>query len=260
MKNTKKKYEHALFFRKTSYIISRVLKNSLKIMNPSEPKKVKVNIYRPSGLIEGWCVRQPTSRCVVLLPPHPSYGGTIANGILKIINDAFVDVGFNTLRINFRGVGLSQGEVNNRSFDLQDALEALDWLTHDNNDLSCLWIGGFGYGGKLAIQASMRKPGLSGMVSVSPQISPMDFNSLTPCPGGLVVVAEQDQFINIKSVSDEINNLSKKKGSSISMIEIPNANHMYENQLPQLYKVIYDYVLEQVMKAESRVKDHREFG
>ena len=237
-----------------------MLKNALKIMNPSEPKKIKVNIYRPSGLIEGWYVRQPTSRCVVLLPPHPTYGGTIANGILKIINDAFVDVGFNTLRINFRGVGLSQGEVNNRNFDLQDALEALEWLTYDNNDLTCLWIGGFGYGGKLAIQASMRKPGLSGTVSVSPQINPMDFNSLTPCPGGLVVVAGKDQFTNIATISEEINSLSKKKGSSMSIKEIENANHMYDNYLPQLYKIIYDYVLEQILKSETRGKDSREFG
>jgi alpha/beta superfamily hydrolase len=223
-------------------------------------KKSRVSIYRSNGIIEAWHVRQPTSRCAVLLPPHPMYGGTIANSILKIINDAFVECGFNTLRINFRGVGLSQGDLKTRQFDLQDTLEALDWIVADNVDPTALWVGGFGYGGYVAIHASMRKPGLSGFLAVSPQVNhPLDFNSLTPCPGGLIVTGGKDNLASTVSIYESVSSLSKKKGTNILIKEIEEADHMYKGCTQQLHKVMLDYMLQQFATAEP-LKGNREFG
>ncbi|WP_420093088.1 alpha/beta hydrolase, partial [Noviherbaspirillum denitrificans] len=51
-----------------------------------------------------------TPRGVALVAhPHPLYGGTMDNKVAQTLARAFVALGYATARMNFRGVGKSQG-------------------------------------------------------------------------------------------------------------------------------------------------------
>ena len=262
MKNILNRIKICLTLSVKHVLIKDMLKTSVSYTKDlSKIRKSKINIHRANGIIEGWYIQNNTSRCALLLPPHPSFGGTIANNILKTINDVFVDIGFNTLRINFRGVGLSHGDVNNRSFDLQDTLEALDWFIAEHPDPEVVYVGGFGYGASVAIHAGMRKPGLNGFVAVSPQIEQnLDFNSLTPCPGGLVITAGNDTSTDNKFVEEVISNLFRRKGATIVTKEIVEADHIYKNCLPKLYGLILEYMNQNFESVPTDPKVRHEFG
>lgn len=206
-------------------------------------KTTKTIIYKPDAVMEGWYTRNSSSMCALLLPPHPLLGGNIANTVLRLLNQSFSDAGFNTLRINFRGVGLSQGNINDRSFDLQDALEGLDWLSVRHSDPRILWVAGFGYGGYITINAAMRRPGVHGFISVTPYSDrEFDFNVLTPCPNGMIITGAADKIVECNSIQKIANELSNQKGCSITFRSIEGADHNYTDHRPQLYTEITNYL------------------
>ena len=52
---------------------------------------------------------------------------------------------FSVCRVNFRGVGKSDGEFDNGQGELADAAAALDWLERENFDNSQCWVSGFSF-------------------------------------------------------------------------------------------------------------------
>ena len=219
-------------------------------------KTSKYMLSKADALIEGWYTYGSTENYVLLLPPHPGLGGTVSNSILRLITEAFCDLGFAALRINFRGVGLSKGNPNDRSMDLHDALSSLDWLCNRNPDFKSLWVAGFGYGGHITINMAMRRPGVHGFLAVTPYADDSDFSVLTPCPNGMVIYGSGDQIILPNLVKRMANELASQKGCSIVTKEVKGADHNYTNHREVLKGEIVKYltaVLEQERKTISTV-------
>ena len=61
----------------------------------------------------------------------PLYGGTLHNKVVFHAMKALNSFGFPVLRFNFRGTGLSQGEHDHGSGEVDDVQAALDWLDHE---------------------------------------------------------------------------------------------------------------------------------
>ena len=87
------------------------------------------------------------------------------NKIVYNIYHAFKNIGFATLRFNFRGVGKSQGSYDNGVGELTDAAAALDWLQNENPTAQNTWIAGFSFGSWLALQLLMRRPEIAGFIA-----------------------------------------------------------------------------------------------
>ena len=65
----------------------------------------------PAGRIE-CAVDRPESeaRGVALIAhPHPLFGGTLDNKVVQTLARAFLELGYETWRPNFRGVGATEG-------------------------------------------------------------------------------------------------------------------------------------------------------
>ena len=71
----------------------------------------KLSIDGPAGKLE-IAVNEPdvARRGIALIAhPHPLYGGTLDNKVVQTLAKAFVALGYCALRLNFRGVGASDG-------------------------------------------------------------------------------------------------------------------------------------------------------
>ena len=190
-----------------------------------------------------------TSPVALVLQPHPQYGGTMNNKIVFELFESFLKNRFSVCRINFRGVGRSDGKFDNGQGELSDAAAALDWIERENIDHSQCWISGFSFGSLIAMQLLMRRPEINRFVSISPQPNVYDFSFLSPCPtSGLVVYGKNDELVPF----DYINSLNKKlttqKGIKVEFEQIEEANHFFSNKEKELSKVIGNYI-----KKESTI-------
>ena len=191
----------------------------------------------PEGRLEG---RYHHSKVVnapvaLMLHPHPQHGGTMNNKVVYALYHAFIKRGFSALRINFRGVGRSQGAYDRGEGELADAASALDWLQNFNEDAACCWIAGFSFGAWIGMQLLMRRPEIGGFISIAPPANTLDFSFLAPCPSsGLVLQGRLDEIVPEPSVAKLVEKLSTQKGIEIDYRVIEGSNHFFHNKLEEL--------------------------
>ena len=113
----------------------------------------EVFIPGPAGRLEAkyFKSKKNTSPIALILQPHPQYGGTMNNKVVVDAFHTFMDNNFSVCRVNFRGVGKSDGEFDNGQGELADAAATLDWLEKENFENSQCWISGFSFGSLIAI-------------------------------------------------------------------------------------------------------------
>ena len=201
----------------------------------------EIFINGSEGRIEGryFHSEQKGAPVVLVLHPHPLYGGTMNNKIVYRLYHSFVQQGFSVLRFNFRGVGKSQGKYDEGIGELSDAATALDWLQVQNPDAPTCWIAGFSFGAWIALQLLMRRPEIEGFVAVSPPANLYDFTFLTPCPAsGLITQGDKDEVVTEESVT----RLTTKLGNQAEYHLISGADHYYRGVEDELSSVINTYV------------------
>ncbi len=199
----------------------------------------------PEGRLEGRYQhgKGPNAPIALLLHPHPQHGGTMNNKVVYSLYQTFAQRGFSVLRFNFRGVGRSQGVFDRGEGELSDAASALDWLQTYNENASACWIAGFSFGAWIGMQLLMRRPEISGFISVAPPANLYDFSFLAPCPSsGLVVQGDADEIVPEASVKKLIDKLSNQRDIEIEYALIEEANHFFANQLGELSDAVHDYL------------------
>jgi uncharacterized protein len=197
---------------------------------------------------------------VLILHPHPLYGGTMNNKIVYRLYHIFAQNGFSVLRFNFRGVGKSQGKYDEGIGELTDAATALDWLQTQNPDASTCWISGFSFGAWIALQLLMRRPEIEGFVAVSPPANLYDFSFLSPCPAaGLITQGDKDDVVSEEAVSKLASRLSAQQGSQMEYKIVPGADHYYRGIEEQLGNVVNEYIVARMtdFKQKRKVRPDR---
>ena len=184
-----------------------------------------------------------TSPVALVLQPHPQYKGTMNNKIVYETFQSFLRNGFSVCRINFRGVGRSDGKFDNGQGELSDAAAALDWLERENMDHSQCWISGFSFGSLIAMQLLMRRPEINRFIAISVQPNVYDFSFLSPCPtSGLIVYGKNDELVSF----DYVNSLNKRlfiqRGIKVEFQEIEGANHFFSKKEKELSIVLDKYI------------------
>ncbi len=205
----------------------------------------EVNISGPSGRLEGRFHPQKDEDApvAIILHPHPKFGGTMNNKVVYNLHYCFFDLGFTCLRFNFRGVGKSEGEFDDGLGELADAASALDFLQANTPNSNACWVIGFSFGSWIGMQLLMRRPEISGFISVSPPANTYDFSFLAPCPSsGLIINGSMDRLVppsDIKSLSDR---LKLQKGIKVAHKEIEGADHFFTNFEGEMIKAVNEYL------------------
>jgi alpha/beta superfamily hydrolase len=195
----------------------------------------------PEGRLEGRYHPQKVKDApiAIILHPHPQFGGTMNNRVVYNLHYAFHEMGFTVLRFNFRGVGRSQGEYDQGVGELSDAASALDYLQSMNPNAKHCWVAGFSFGAWIGMQLLMRRPEITGFITVAPPANMYDFSFLAPCPSsGLIINGTNDRFAKPQDTRILVDKLHEQKGITITHHEMEGAGHFFED--PYMEPMIED--------------------
>jgi hypothetical protein len=113
---------------------------------------------------------------------------------------------------------------------------------YNQNSREC-WVAGFSFGAWIGMQLLMRRPEISGFISVAPPANQYDFSFLAPCPSsGLVVSGDQDDIVPAESVVKLVEKLNLQKFITVQHDILAGSNHFFQGRLESLEKNIDDYL------------------
>lgn len=199
----------------------------------------------PAGRIEGKYKQSNNEKAPIalVLHPHPVHGGTMNNKVVYNLYKTLAENEFTVLRINFRGVGRSQGKYDEGIGEMMDAATALDWLQQNNPLASHHLIAGFSFGAWIAMQLIMRRPEITNYIAISPPVEKYDFSFLSPCPiPGLILQGDMDSVVSEEAVHQMAQKLSKQKGVSSEYRMVQGADHFFREKIDNLNNEIDDYL------------------
>jgi alpha/beta superfamily hydrolase len=173
----------------------------------------------PAGRIE-CAVDQPegSARGIALIAhPHPLFGGTLDNKVVQTLARAFVELGYETWRPNFRGVGATEGVHDEGRGEFDDLHAVLKQIQADKFVLA-----GFSFGASLAARLAERaKP--EWLVLVGVGITRL---AAPPVPEGtLVIHGENDDTVPLAAV------LEWARPQELPVVVVPGADHFFHRKL-----------------------------
>jgi len=179
--------------------------------------------------------------CAVVCHPHPVHGGTMLNKVVHTLARAFVTKQMTSLRFNFRGVGLSEGDFDQGEGELADALAAIAWIRNRCPGVP-LWLAGFSFGGAIAMHAALQSSP-SGLVTIAPAVYRFA-NKMTAqpdCPW-LIVQGDKDELVDIDETIEYLNGL--QPGPRLAVF--PDGEHFFHGRLVELRNTIEKFIAENV--------------
>jgi alpha/beta superfamily hydrolase len=173
----------------------------------------------PAGRIE-CAVDSPegVARGVALIAhPHPLFGGTLDNKVVQTLARAFVELGYETWRPNFRGVGETEGVHDEGRGELEDLEVVLGKIKTEKFVLA-----GFSFGASLAAKlAERQKPEWLVLVGVG-------ITRIMAPPvaeGTLVIHGELDDTVPLAAV------MEWARPQELPVVVVPGADHFFHRKL-----------------------------
>jgi alpha/beta superfamily hydrolase len=217
----------------------------------------EVIINGPAGRIEGRYHQSadPKSPVALVLHPHPLHGGTMNNKITYSLYKAFANNNFSVLRINFRGVGKSQGKFDNGAGELLDATVVMNWLHDQNMEATEYWIAGFSFGAWIALQTVMRRPELENYILVAPPATKYDFNFIVPCSSAsLIVQGSKDEITKEADSAKLAEKLAARDGVEVNYQVISGADHFFKGRMEEFDSTVSNYIKNRLLVDSTKIR------
>ncbi len=166
----------------------------------------------------------------VICHPHPQHGGTMDNKVVQTMARALLQLGWRTVRFNYRGVGASQGAWDEGRGEVDDALAVIE---ASRDPLVPFMLGGFSFGAFVAAQAAkllptQDKPERLVLVGPSTQRQRM-----ADVPSGSIVIhGESDEVVPLSATLDWA------RPQHLPVIVFPGVGHFFHGQLALLKTVL----------------------
>jgi alpha/beta superfamily hydrolase len=172
------------------------------------------------------------NRAVALIAhPHPLHGGTLDNKVVQTLAKAFLSAGYAALRLNFRGVGESEGTFDDGRGEVED-FAALATYAQQRFPAAEIALAGFSFGGYVAAALAQRM-GVRKLVLIAPAVG--RFPVAPVAPNSLVVHGEEDDVVLFKDVLDWA------RPQNLPIVTFPGTGHFFHGVLVPLQKIVYDY-------------------
>ncbi len=180
----------------------------------------------PAGRIE--CavdVPEAAARGAALIAhPHPLFGGTLDNKVVQTLARAFVELGYEAWRPNFRGVGQSEGRYDEGRGEVDDLHAVYSALRH-----SSVALAGFSFGASMQARLSQRVK-FERMALVAPAVA--NFDTPAVRADTLVIHGELDETVPLAAVLDWA------RAQELPIVVVPGAEHFFHRRLPILRSIV----------------------
>ena len=172
----------------------------------------------------------PTPRGIGLIGhPHPLYGGTMDNKVVHTLARAFLAIGYVAVRMNFRGVGASEGVHDDGHGETDDMAQLHGHLQAQYPGLPVA-LAGFSFG--TFVQAQLQK-------HLEATGNPAERLVLVGCAAGkwpmptvpantILIHGEVDDTIPLAAVLDWA------RPQDLPVIVIPGADHFFHRKLQHI--------------------------
>lgn len=170
----------------------------------------------------------------VICHPHPLFGGTLTNKVVHTLARACQDLGAETLRFNFRGVGASAGIHDNGIGEVEDAL-AVVGVARERNPRAALWLAGFSFGGMVAFLAAQRCAP-QWLVTVAPALrrfAAAETRSAPPCPW-LIVQGDADELVPVEETAAWAATMTPRPTLRV----LPGCEHFFHGRCGELRDLV----------------------
>ena len=161
------------------------------------------------------------------------------NNVVFAARDTFLELGFGTLRFNFRGVGGSEGSFDDGRGEALDILGAVKFVKNDHNTKK-VCVAAYSFGSRVFLGAIGRGLEIDEAILISPPVSFMDFSPFNlPKVPTRIVVGEYDEFCH-KADLDKWLSDQEEKGNEAKLTVLPNVDHFYGGAEGALREAIRD--------------------
>ena len=193
----------------------------------------RLSVAGPAGALE-CAIDTPAGGNVrgvaVICHPHPQHGGTMDNKVAATLARALVQLGYRSVRFNFRGVGASEGAWDEGRGEVDDALAVVAAQREPGRPLV---LAGFSFGGYVAATAAARLSGddrAERLILVGPSTQK---HHLPPVPDDtLVVHGEHDDVVPLASTLDWA------RPQSLPITVVPGGGHFFHGQINLLKHIV----------------------
>ena len=166
----------------------------------------------------------PMQGHALIAHPHPLFGGTLDNKVVQTLARAFVDLGYEAWRPNFRGVGATEGAHDEGRGELEDLHAIVAHLAPER-----LILGGFSFGASLQARLAERvKP--QWLVLVAIGITRLEAPKVPD--GTLVIHGENDDTVPLAAV------LEWARPQDLPVVVVPGADHFFHRKLHILRRLV----------------------
>ena len=172
----------------------------------------------------------------VVCHPHPMYGGSMFNNVVDAILSAMWQLGYATLRFNFRGVGASEGEHDSGPGEADDAAAAMAYLfSQPGVRKDGAVMAGYSFGAMVAVAAGYEHADVARIVAVALPLS----MTQPRAPDGaskpmLLVSGDRDSYSPVAALTT----LQEKIGKTAQLEVIKGADHFFGGHEEELSRVI----------------------
>lgn len=187
-----------------------------------------VDIPVAHGRLEAlWWKVEGAKAAAVVCHPHPLHGGTMHNHVTYRVAQTFRDHGVSVLRFNFRGVGRSTGKHDAGVGEIDDARAALDWVAAEAPGLP-LWIGGFSFGCRTAVQLALKDARIQKVFAVGLAVDVFDLSFVAGLKQPTAFVhSDRDEYGKLENIEALVAKVQAKK----KLFVVPDADHLCNGRL-----------------------------
>lgn len=167
--------------------------------------------------------------CLVLIcHPNPQQGGTMDNKVVTTVARAARDLGLDSLRFNYRGVGKSEGSYGHFDGECEDLDAVINWLRLETGK-SRLILAGFSFGSAVIAARSNQLSETIHAIFIAPPVDRHGYPHSFTVPVSVIQGAE-DEVVEADAVTDWVRSLN----SSYDYYYSGQTSHFFHGKLVQL--------------------------
>jgi alpha/beta superfamily hydrolase len=198
----------------------------------------KMTIASDGYQLEGLWHPGSGDRGAVITHPHSLYGGTMHNPVVEVIQSAYRQNSFATLRFNLRGVGGSQGNFDNGIGEQNDVRAAIAAVRQ--RGVGAVALAGYSFGAWVNARLIAKNPGvIASLLMVSPPVGLLEFENVSPIDClKLVITGSRDEI----APAEQIRELLPSWNPDARFEIIDGCDHFYISHLDKLQFILTTYL------------------